>query len=64
MPKFHGSYFFDAAGGDVISGNGYGFTSIYGHLFGDEGFSIDHIGPMWIDMANYGMYMWSTAAGR
>lgn len=44
------------SGGDFISGNGYGAKTIYDNLstFNDEGFQIDHIGPLWVNMANSG----------
>lgn len=42
------------AGGDIVSGDGRGSTSIYGKYFEDENLTIDHTGPGLVGMANKG----------
>lgn len=41
-------------GGDILTNNGSGSTSIYGKYFDDENFDIKHNGPGFISMANAG----------
>lgn len=41
-------------GGDVLYGNGYGATSVYGKVFVDEHFGIRHDRPGMLSMANSG----------
>lgn len=45
---------FVVQGGDFVSGNGYGFKSIYGEHFDDENFNVKHYGAGWLNMANRG----------
>lgn len=41
-------------GGDIVKGDGTGSVSIYGELFDDEGFALNHYGSGWVSMANRG----------
>ena len=43
------------AGGDVVSGNGLGSTSIFGGAFDDEDFSIKHVDAGFLSVANSGI---------
>lgn len=45
---------FIVQGGDIVSGDGFGSTSIYGDYFEDENLSIEHLRPGYLGMANRG----------
>ena len=43
-----------------MRGNGYGEDSIWGTLFKDENFSLQHYGAGWLGMANRGKTLYDT----
>lgn len=49
---------FYVIGGDILSGNGEGSTSIYGTYFEDENLTINHTARGFIGMANEGPDRW------